>query len=114
MTNREKVDYINEWLGENELLLALAEEAAELAQAALKLHRVRFCENPTPVTRAEATKHLNEEIGDTLLCWNVLVQRGEEENTFPWENDIVPLQQLKLDRWVRRLKEAEDHVEDKT
>ena len=39
----------------------LAEEAAELSQAALKLARVLRGENPTPVTRREVRKHLIEE-----------------------------------------------------
>ncbi len=106
MTNREKVDYINELLGADELLLALAEEAAELSQAALKLRRARMGLNPTPVTQEEATKQLNEEIGGTILCWRVLVQYGREGNAVDWEGDLTEVQQQKLDRWVRRLKEA--------
>ncbi len=105
MTNREKVDYINVCLGADELLLAVAEEAAELSQAALKLHRVRFGENPTPVTRGEAIQRLNEEIGDTDLCWRVLVHQTIED-AFDWEEGLTEMQQKKLDRWVQRLKEA--------
>ncbi len=106
MTNREKVDYINDLLSSNELLLALAEEAAELSQAALKLRRALIGLNPTQVTQEEATQQLNEEMGDTMLCWRVLVQQGKEGNVVDWEGDLIEVQQQKLDRWVRRLMEA--------
>lgn len=69
---------INDWhieltniaakLGRAELLAGLAEEAAELSQAALKLRRVLDGRNPTPVTETEATLHLQEELTDVLLC----------------------------------------------
>lgn len=45
----------------------LAEEAAELAQASLKLARVLRKENPTPVTLGEAMDHVIEEYSDIVL-----------------------------------------------
>lgn len=48
------------------MLEQLAEEAAELSQAALKLARVLRGENPTTVTRKEARKHLTEEYTDVF------------------------------------------------
>ena len=67
-------------LGRAELLAQLAEEAAELSQAALKLRRVLDGRNPTPVTEAEATLHLQEELTDVLLCAvTVGVDRTEVE-----------------------------------
>ncbi len=107
MTNREKVDYINTRLDVEDLLLALAEEAAELAQAALKLHRARCGKKTTPVTPDEAILHLSEEMNDTILCWNVLWRHGDEEVVCHWEDFLPPSQQKKLDRWVQRLMEAE-------
>ena len=69
-----------EKLGRTELLAQLAEEAAELSQAALKLRRVLDGRNPTPVTEAEATLHLQEELTDVLLCAvTVGVDRTEVE-----------------------------------
>ena len=50
-----------EKIGTPAMLEQLAEEAAELSQAALKLARVLRGENPTPVTRREVRKHLIEE-----------------------------------------------------
>ena len=50
-----------EKIGTPAMLEQLAEEAAELSQAALKLARVLRGENPTPVTWREVRKHLIEE-----------------------------------------------------
>lgn len=55
-----------------EILAQLAEEASELAQAALKLRRAIDKENPTPKSQAEATDDLIEEIADVQLCLEVL------------------------------------------
>lgn len=50
-----------EEIGTSAMLEQLAEEAAELSQAALKLARALRGENPTLVTRREVRKHLIEE-----------------------------------------------------
>lgn len=47
---------------------ALAEECAELAQAALKMARVLRGENPTPVSEAEAMEMVVEELTDVISC----------------------------------------------
>lgn len=57
-----------EKIGKAAMLEQLAEEAAELSQAALKLARVLRGENPTPVTEEEAWKHLVEEYTDVYQC----------------------------------------------
>lgn len=59
---------ITDILGEAEVLAQLAEEAAELAQAALKLRRVLDGRNPTPVTEKEARQNLMEEYTDVVHC----------------------------------------------
>ena len=46
----------------------LAEESAELAQAALKVARILRGDNPTPVTLKEAEEHLVEEYTDVYQC----------------------------------------------
>ena len=53
----EKME-IKDIIQETEILALLAEEAAELAQAALKLRRVLDGTNPTPVTETEARRNL--------------------------------------------------------
>lgn len=55
-----------EKIGKAAMLEQLAEEAAELSQAALKLARVLRGENPTSVTRKEERKHLIEEYTDVV------------------------------------------------
>lgn len=57
-----------EKIGKPAMLEQLAEEAAELSQAALKLARVIRNENPTPVTQREAQKRLIEEWTDVYQC----------------------------------------------
>ena len=66
---------IKEILPETEILALLAEEAAELAQAALKLRRVLDGTNPTPVTEGAARNDLVEEYGDVLNCADQLFPR---------------------------------------
>ena len=57
-----------EKIGRPAMLEQLAEEASELAQAALKLARIYRAENPTPVTEDEAYKNLVEEYTDVETC----------------------------------------------
>jgi len=87
---------IKDRIGEAALLEQLAEEAAELAQAALKKARIIRDENPTPVTLGTAEKNLVEEYTDVV---QVAKELGLE-----WD-----LQQMcaKNERWLNRLKEGE-------
>ena len=62
-----------EKIGKAAMLEQLAEEAAELSQAALKLARVLRGENPTPVTEDEAKEHLIEEYTDVFQCASELL-----------------------------------------
>lgn len=57
-----------ERIGEPAMLEQLAEEATELAKAALKKARVIRKENPTPVTLEEANANLIEETADVIQC----------------------------------------------
>lgn len=77
-----------EKIGTPAMLEQMAEEAAELAQAALKLARIMRGENPTPVTELEAWKYLVEEYTDVYQCAMELVipvdwaQINEKEKRF--------------------------------
>lgn len=77
-----------EKIGTPAMLEQMAEEAAELAQAALKLARIMRGENPTPVTELEAWKYLVEEYTDVYQCAMELVipvdwaQISEKEKRF--------------------------------
>ena len=77
-------------LGCCELLAGLAEEAAELSQAALKLRRTIDKRNHTPVSTSEASRALNEEFADVVVCAAALgldrneVERFIREKTARW------------------------------
>lgn len=64
---------IEQYISEAGLYEMLAEEASELAAAALKMSRVLREESPTPITREEATAHVNEEAGDVANCLDLLL-----------------------------------------
>ena len=88
---------VTDFLPQDELLLQLAEEAAELSQAAMKLRRVMDGRNPTPVGYQMAVKNLNEEMADVLLCAEQISSLDEKQ--------IAKTKQSKLARWMERLKD---------
>ena len=75
-------------------LRILAEEAAELSQAALKL--IRAIEGDTPVTEAEAMSNLIEEAADVFNGLIVVLTRKH------WDS-VKRVMRAKLARWERRL-----------
>ena len=95
------IEYICDRLSEGELLAQLAEEATELAHAALKLRRTLSNDNPTPVNHDDATDNLKEEIADILLMLDVL-------GIDPLALEIDMTKAKKLERWARRLECAND------
>ena len=99
------IDVIREILPPEELLAQLAEEASELAHAALKLRRVYDGRNYTPVPEGVAIADLKEEVADVQLLITVLgLDKDLTEN--------VRIKSAKLKRWVGRLKgEAKDGQE---
>ena len=88
-------------IGTPATLEQLAEEAAELSQAALKVGRVMRGENPTPVSFVEAVDCLSEEAADVRVCLNVL-----QEAAFPIALNTEKTEQAKLNRWLDRLEEG--------
>lgn len=98
----KSIDLIRAKLSQEELLCQLAEEAAELGKAALKLRRVYDGTNPTPVKREEAYNNLLEEIADVALCLEVL-----DLNTPHLLFEIQKTINMKKKRWAMRLEEAE-------
>lgn len=81
-----------------ELLAGLAEEASELAQAALKLRRVYDGTNPTPVKEEDAQERLYEEMADVKLYCSMLKVNVKY---------ISDMMQKKQSRWEHRLMEDE-------
>lgn len=94
----EQMQYIIDAMPMTELLCQLAEEASELAQAALKLRRVYDGRNPTPVSADEAIKHLREEIADV---WLVLKTMGLDSE--PFISRYKEIMAQKAERWNKRL-----------
>lgn len=101
------IEFIRDHLSDEELLAQLAEEAGELAHAALKLRRVYDGKNPTPTGLNEACANLHEEIADVMNCLRVLGY-SIEPGTYQHAMDE------KLDRWAGRLYNARRTMEEKT
>ncbi len=94
-----EIDYIKSQMTKPELLAALAEESAELTQAALKLRRVLDGSNPTPVKVDLAMENLLEEYGDVMNCIEAVLT--------PTQNDTaMEMRKAKIARWVKRLREV--------
>ena len=97
--NPDEFAYIVDCMSEEDLLCQLAEEASELAQAALKVCRAINGRNPTPVTRSDAMENLREEIADV---WLALLTLGLAEE--PKEkNPYLATMARKTERWAKRL-----------
>lgn len=95
----DRLNTINGLLDEDTLLMQLAEEAAELSQAALKLIRSKEPSvNPTPVSEADARKQLVEEFSDVLLVAAELNVQGD-----------VDLIEHKERRWAKRIVDNASH-----
>lgn len=92
---------ISDFLPQTELLAMLAEEAAELSQAALKLRRVLDGSNPTPVGYQLAKKRLIEEAADVELSMRMIHALDDRR-------EIEVIKADKYMRWMSRLKESRE------
>ena len=93
---------VMDYLTLEDALCQLAEEAAELAQAALKYRRALTGSNPTPVTPEEARENLLEETADVLLC---LKTAGVKINDRDGDGHVIgTTMRRKNARWIARLK----------
>lgn len=88
-------------LGEPELLAQLAEEAAELAQAALKLRRALDGSNPTPISTNRCREALAEEYTDVATCASILKIKYNPK-----------MADFKCRRWLNRLGVQLNRMED--
>ena len=87
---------IKQHLPQDELLAQLAEECAELSQAALKLRRALTGINPTPVAADEARRNLVEQAADVYNVLGLLLDA--EDNA-----EIYSIIRRKKERWLKRL-----------
>lgn len=88
------MEAIKSAMSEAALLELLAEEAVELAKAALKGARILRGENPTPVPYDVAQEHIQEELTDVIHTARVLNIQIDEQQILEKHN-----------RWKDRLKE---------
>lgn len=95
MTDKE---YILEQLPEEVLYTQLAEEATELAQAALKMYRIIDGRNPPRCRLSEARANLLEEIADVINCLQMLY-------ISPNASDYQETIRQKIIRWAGHLRE---------
>ena len=94
------LEIVQEHLDQEEILTQFAEEAAEMAQAALKLRRAYTGVNPTPISAKEAYQGLLEEIADVYNCIAALgFDRGIDRMT------VSRIASEKMTRWAERLED---------
>ena len=104
MTNLE---YIAANLSDEDILCQIAEEAAELSKAALKLRRVLTGTNPTPVSYEDAIYNLIEEYGDVVGAFRVYAKKSKiDTEVYELSNENI---YSKFDRWAQRIKEGKKH-----
>lgn len=93
---------VSDILPKTEILAQLAEEASELAQAALKLRRALDGTNPTPKSVEECRKAFEEEYADVVNC---IIALDLDDVAF---ERMQKMQYEKEARWLSRLKEKEN------
>ena len=95
-----EIEEVRKRLSDRDKLEALAEEASELSQAALKLIRaLKLNDNVTPVDAATASRNLQEELLDVLACAHLCGYDIRE---------VLVLSNPKWKRWAGRLR-GTDH-----
>lgn len=100
------MEYIASRLSKEDILCQLAEEASELAQAALKLRRAMTQTNPTPITVGEAVDTLHEECGDVVGSFQVWAKKNNlDDEIYDTLDESI---ESKFSRWAKRLREKED------
>jgi NTP pyrophosphatase (non-canonical NTP hydrolase) len=101
-------EFLASRLTEEALLCQMAEEAAELAQAALKLRRVIRQDSPTTVDPLTAVSNLLEEIADVQLSADVWKVKYFADKSHVADSVVDSVVDEKRSRWIRRLKEKEE------
>ncbi len=93
---------ISEILPKTEILAQLAEEASELAQAALD------GTNPTPKSVEECEENLLEELADIKVAFTVYLSDSKPCIKARVSEEIYKTAEIKLDRWLSRLEAKEN------
>lgn len=103
------LEYIAENLSEEDILCQIAEEAAELAQAALKLRRAITQTNPTPVSDEEAVDSIIEEYADTIGAFEIWAAKCGGDGVRLVGYDLAEIIDAKYARKVKQIKEGKKH-----
>lgn len=103
---KDELKYIQRKESTHNQIQQLAEEAAELAQAALKFNRVMGCGCYTPVNPKDARDAVIEELADVLLCLEAAFPHCLGNMNF--YSNLARIYREKAERWAERLKEAKE------
>ena len=90
-------------LGYDEILASIAEEAAELGQAALKARRAYNQKNWTPKTMKECLDNVFEEIADVKNTLQAAGFLGDDEQEL-----VASIMVDKMERWRDRLEQTHE------
>lgn len=96
---------VTKYLTPSEILAQMAEEGAELVQAALKLRRAIDKKNPIPKNVGECSDNLTEEFADVLVCLTVFAEAFDVDFDSLMD-EIGDIGEAKMKRWAERLEEA--------
>lgn len=102
---------VSDILPQTEILAQLAEEASELAQAALKLRRALDGTNSTPKSVAECEANLMEEFADISNAVDALCDAwfGDDlDSECEFWNAKYEIEAAKYKRWLSRLEAKEN------
>ena len=103
---KDELKYIQQKESTHNQMQQLAEEAAELAQAALKFNRMMGCGCYTPVNPKDARDAVIEETADVLLCLEAAFPHRPGNMGF--YSNLARIYQEKAKRWAERLKEHDN------
>lgn len=102
---------VSDILPKTEILAQLAEEASELAQAALKLRRALDETNPTPKSVEECLENIQEEMADVFVCLTMFGKSAEKDGILIYDRymeKVIKIEDEKEARWLSRLEEKEN------
>lgn len=102
---------ISDILPKTEILAQLAEEASELAQAALKLRRALDGKNPTPKSVEECLENIQEEMADVFVCLTMFGKSAERDGILIYNRymeKVIKIEDEKEARCLSRLEEKEN------
>lgn len=105
---------VSDILSKTEILAQVAEEASELAQAALKLRRALDGMNPTPKSVAECGANLMEEFADISNAVDALCDAwfGDDlDSEIEFLDAEGEIETAKYKRWLSRLEAKEQSDE---